>query len=103
MEPVSPWRTVISVLVLALFVLIAFALFLLKGQGEFGAKGFDTVSWTLMGMSIALATKATLQHASSGSGLKAALATFVTTATPGDPAPAERAKAEDVPAGLAKP
>lgn len=88
-KQVSQWRTVGVVLVLALFLVLAFRWLVLSpaGPGEFTARVFDTLAYSLLGLAVVAAGKSSIEHLAGGGGLRGAVRSFLTEAKPGDPPP----------------
>lgn len=82
----SQWRTVLTVLVLAVVLLAGFVLAL--RAGELGAKAFADFSLALVFLAAVQASKSATEHLAGGGGVKGAITALMSPAKP-EPPPAE--------------
>ena len=85
--PLNPWRTVITTLAVCAMQTCAFAFADRHGWTVDGATAFGSLClWSTIAAT-GQAAKALGEHLGNGSGLKGALASLMTDAKPGTPAP----------------
>jgi hypothetical protein len=88
-KQLSQWRTVVVVLVVAAMLVTAFR-WIATGAvppGEFIARIFDTLAWTLLFLAVTAAGKSSIEHLAGGGGVKGALRALLADSKPAEPKP----------------
>lgn len=81
------WRTVITILFLGVLLLLALVVCVRSGS-DMAAKVFTDFAWGIVFLGAAQAGKSTAQALGHGSGVRGAIAALMTSAKPGEAAPA---------------